>query len=91
MARPKHKKRICCKKEGLIIRSNSDENAVLTLSLEAFEAFRLIDHEQMTQLQASEQMGVAVPPFKHYIKKLEKQLQKALLKTRCLKLKGENI
>jgi len=59
MPRPKQKKRVCFHREGLLIRSTSDENEVLVLSLEAYEAFRLIDYEHMTQLQASEVMGVA--------------------------------
>ncbi len=88
MPRPKQKKHVCCKRKGLLIRSTSDENEVLTLSLEAFEAFRLIDYERMTQLEASKTMGVARTTIQGLYQEARKIIAKSLVEDKMVKIKG---
>ncbi len=88
MPRPKQKKHICCQREGLLLRSASDENKVLVLSLEAFEAFRLIDYELMTQLEASKVMGVARTTIQKLYQEARKTIAKSLIEDTMVRIKG---
>ena len=88
MPRPKQKKHICCQREGLLLRSSSDENKVLVLSLEAFETFRLIDYEHMTQLEASKVMGVGRTTIQKLYQEARKTIAKSLIEDTMVRIKG---
>jgi len=90
MPRPKRKKRVCCKKEGLLIQSRSNDEDVLTLTLEAYEAFRLIDYEHLTQLEASKQMDVARTTIQSLYQEARKIIAKSLVEDKMVYIKGGN-
>lgn len=61
MARPRKWRRVCQlpdrKEFGPI--SNNDKRHVLVMSVDEYETIRLIDHENMTQVECALQMNIA--------------------------------
>ena len=89
MPRPRQKKRVCCNHEGQAFGSYTHHSEdVITLSTEAFEAFRLIDHEGLTQEQASLQMGVARTTVQALYQTARKSIAKAMFEGYRLIIEG---
>ncbi len=89
MPRPKRKKRVCCDHQGLVFYTTNRLNEeTITLSTEAFEAFRLIDYEGLTQAEAAERMGVARTTVQSLYHDARKTLAKAIFDGHRMMIEG---
>ena len=91
MPRPKQPKRVCCNHEGKLFGSkNSHTENVLPLTSDAYEAFRLIDYEGLTQLEASKKMATARTTVQALYQTARKTLAKAMFENTMIQIIGGN-
>ena len=90
MARPMKRRRICSlpeNKEFGPLNKGRDEDFIL-MSLDEYETIRLIDYENYTQEEASEQMGVARTTVQGIYSEARKKLASSLVEGRQLLIDG---
>ena len=62
----------------------------LNLTLEEFESMRLVNHEMLSQEQASEQMNVSRPTLTRIYNKAIKTIVKAFVEGKAIEIEGGN-
>lgn len=60
----------------------------IVLSLDEFEAVRLLDHEHLSQIQAAKQMHVHRSTVSRIISSAHRKIAKALVDIKTLKIEG---
>lgn len=89
MPRPKHPKHVCCNHEGKLFGSkNSHSETILKLNSDAYEAFRLIDYEGLTQLEASKKMHTARTTVQALYQTARKTIAKAMFENTMIQIIG---
>ncbi len=63
----------------------------VVLHFEEYEAIRLADYEQMTQLQASKRMHVSRPTFTRIYESARKKVAKAFIENKRISIVGGNV
>jgi len=91
MSRPKISKHIC--DEPLVdtftpAGKTSTSKEVITMSVEEYEVFRLIDRENFTQHQCAEVMGVARSTVQRLYNSARKKLAESIIDAKVLKISG---
>lgn len=91
MGRPKKSRIICSEpKINMFGPRNFDENYYVDMTLEEFETIRLIDHNDLTQEECSEFMGVARTTVQKIYNDARKKIADALFNGKTLKIVGGN-
>ena len=67
--------------------SGREQNAIVLL-FEEYEAIRLIDYEDLTQLEAAEIMGISRPTFTRLYDKARKNIAKAFIEGKAIIISG---
>ena len=93
MSRPRIPKRIC--DEPAIdtftpAGKSGGSNDVITMSVEEYEVFRLIDREGLTQAQCASVMGVARSTVQRLYNIARKKLAESIVDAKTLKIMGGN-
>ncbi len=80
MPRPLKKRRVgCCTHYRMFGPNKTDNDDVLILTRDAFEAFKLIDYDALTQEQAATAMGVARTTVQRLYKQARQTIAKAFV------------
>ena len=58
------------------------------LSIDEFEAIRLIDLEEIPQEKASEKMEISQPTLSRILKSARKKISEAIIKGKAIKIEG---
>lgn len=91
MARPRKTRRVCSlpnvNKFGPINPINTNEDCII-MTVEQFEAIRLIDLEGLTQQESSELMGVGRSTLQRIYEVAREKLADALVNGKTLKIQG---
>lgn len=66
----------------------SSSNPIIVLSLDEFEAVRLLDYENFSQIQAARQMRVHRSTVSRIITSARRKIAKALVDINTLKIEG---
>lgn len=91
MGRPKKSRIICSEpKISMFGPRNFNENYFVDMTLEEFETIRLIDHNNLTQEECSEFMGVARTTVQKIYNDARKKIADALFNGKTLKIVGGN-
>lgn len=89
MPRPIKCRRVCRYPAALSFRpQNSEDGEAVILTVDEFETIRLIDHERLSQQQASEQMDVARTTVQRIYDSARKKLAEVLVCGRPLTIAG---
>ncbi|MFH1801697.1 MAG: DUF134 domain-containing protein [archaeon] len=60
------------------------------LTLEEYEAVRLVDLEQTEQIKAGKQMNISQPTLSRLLKSARKKISDAIVKGKAIKIEGGN-
>jgi predicted DNA-binding protein (UPF0251 family) len=69
-------------------KSKSSEEEAIVLSLDEFEAIRLLDYEGLSQIQAAQKMHVHRSTVSRIATSARKKLTQALVEIKTLKIEG---
>jgi len=61
----------------------------IVLTLEEFEALRLVDFENIEQIKAGEQMKISQPTFSRILKSARKNISEAIVKGKAIRIEKE--
>jgi len=61
------------------------------LSVDEFEAIRLVDHQQLEHLEASEKMGISRPTLTRLIEKARHKVAEAIIEGKEIVIEGGNV
>ena len=91
MPRPRKWRKVCCLPEnnlyGPLNSANQDE-AFINMSIEEYEAVRLIDLQGFMQEEAAEQMNIARATVQRIYNDARKKLAESLVNGKVLKIEG---
>lgn len=91
MARPKKHKRVCnLPKYNTFSPGENISDHIITMSIEEFEAVRLIDFENLTQEECAEQMNIARTTVQKLYFDARFKISKSLVQGFTLKIEGGN-
>lgn len=91
MARPIKSRRICSiPKVKMFGPKRFDTDCYIEMNLEEFETIRLIDHNNLTQEECANFMGVARTTVQNIYDSARKKLADALVNGKALKIEGGN-
>lgn len=90
MSRPKIPKRICDEPIADTFKpaGKSGSSDIITMSVEEYEVFRLIDREGLTQAQCASVMGVARSTVQRLYNIARKKLAESIVDAKTLKIRG---
>ena len=91
MMRPKKTRWVKCSPVERIFKPQSDPKSFqgpVLLTLDEFEAIRLLDYEGLSQLEAARQMHVHRSTVSRIISSARNKIAKALVEISILKIKG---
>ena len=91
MARPRKCRKVCClPKYNEFIPANVEEESkeTIILTVDEYEAIRLIDHENFSQEECSEYMGVARTTVQQIYTLARKKLSQMLVDGKKLEIRG---
>jgi predicted DNA-binding protein (UPF0251 family) len=94
MPRPKRHRRLQGPPMGYgfrPLRKNLDENQQVQLLFEEYESLRLADYQNLSQEEASREMGVSRPTFTRIYDVARKKMVQALVENKVLKVAGGNV
>ncbi len=91
---PRCKKKRCCRlldsdKIYKPIAIPFDELEIVEVNIDEFEAVRLCDHDGLSQIEASERMGVSRATVQRLLDSGRVKIIDALLKNKALKIKNK--
>jgi len=89
--RPKKIRWIKCSQEQRLFKpqlKGTNTNSAILLSLDEFEAVRLLDHEHLSQIQAAKQMRVHRSTISRIISSARSKIAQALVEIKTLKIEG---
>lgn len=91
MVRPKRCRRVWCepdvdyfKPSGIRVRDND----VINLTVDEFEAIRLVDNENLEQIKAAEKMEISQPTLHRLLYSAHKKIADALCNGKAIKITG---
>ncbi|MCF7910272.1 DUF134 domain-containing protein [Candidatus Pacearchaeota archaeon] len=79
--------KICYFKPAGIRLKELDE---IILNFEEYEAVRLIDFEEVGQIEAGKKMGISQPTLSRLLKIARKKLTQAIVKGKAIRIQGGN-
>lgn len=91
MSRPRKCRRVCCLPESDLFGpfgNESEEKKMIIMSVEEYEAIRLIDLEEMTQEECAIKMSVARTTIQRIYNDARKKLADALVNGQMLQIMG---
>jgi len=91
MPRPTKSRRICRHPRCLCFRPEESAGEDIVLSIDEYEALRLIDHEGLSQEQCSEQMQVGRTTVQKIYVSARSKLAAALVEGRALRIEGGDV
>jgi len=89
--RPKKTRWVKCSAAQRLFRpqiKSASSSQVIVLSLDEFEAVRLLDHEHLSQIQAAKQMRVHRSTVSRIISSARAKIAKSLVDINTLKIEG---
>jgi predicted DNA-binding protein (UPF0251 family) len=91
MPRPRRRRRVCeLPKRNLFgpLKGSVDENQIITLSIDEYEAIRLIDFEGLNQEECAERMDVARTTVQGIYTSARKKIAQSLVEGLLIKIEG---
>ena len=91
MPRSKMNRKVCCMPESTLFETrgdNADHLKEIVISVEEYEAIRLIDLEEMTQEQCAERMKVARTTVQRIYNDARKKIAEYIVMGHSLKIEG---
>lgn len=91
MARPRKCRRVCCLPqydEFIPTQKKGNEKEIIVLTVDEYEAVRLIDHENFSQEECSEYMKVARTTVQQIYTSARKKISQMLVDGSILHIKG---
>jgi predicted DNA-binding protein (UPF0251 family) len=89
--RPKKTRWVKCSTAQRVFKPQSQASSsttIIVLSLDEFEAVRLLDHEQLSQIQAAKQMRVHRSTVSRIVSSARRKIAQALVDINTLKIEG---
>ncbi len=91
MVRPRRCRRVWCepdityfKPSGIRVR----DTEIINLTVDEFEAIRLVDNENMEQIKAAEKMDISQPTLHRLLHSAHNKIAEAICKGKAIKIKG---
>lgn len=91
MARPRKWRKVCCLPETTLygaLNGADAENENVTMTIEEYEVIRLIDLEDLTQLECAEKMQIARTSVQNIYKNARSKMAESLVNGSTLKIEG---
>lgn len=91
MARPRKCRRVCCLpkyNEFIPAQAEENHNDVIVLTVDEYEAVRLIDYENFSQEECSEYMKVARTTVQQIYTSARKKISRMIVEGSILRIKG---
>ena len=91
MPRPRKWRKVCCLPESNLygpLNRSDIENEIIMMTVEEYEAIRLIDLEGMTQEECAEKMQVARATVQNIYKDARSKIAESLVNGNLLKIEG---
>lgn len=91
MARPRKWRKVCClpkSNEFGPLNKNKDRNNIVFMTVDEYEAIRLIDMEGLTQVECSEQMHIARTTVQGIYSQARKKIAECIVNGKNLKIEG---
>jgi len=91
MPRPRKWRKVCCLPESNLygpLNGSDIENEIIIMTVEEYEAIRLIDLEGLTQEECAEKMQVARATVQNIYKYARSKLAESLVNGNLLKIEG---
>jgi len=90
MMRPKKTRWVKCSPSERIFKppTRFKSNEAIVLTLDEFEAIRLLDYEHLSQIQAAEEMHIHRSTVSRIISAARKKIAQALVNINTLKIEG---
>ena len=91
MARPRKCRKVCCLpkyNEFIPAHGREEDQETIVLTVDEYEAVRLIDHENFSQEECSEYMGVARTTVQQIYTLARKKLSQMLVDGKKLEIRG---
>ncbi|SHJ28839.1 DUF134 domain-containing protein [Parasporobacterium paucivorans] len=91
MPRPRKWRKVCCLPESNLygpLNGSDIENEIIMMTVEEYEAIRLIDREGLTQEECAEKMQVARTTVQNIYKDARSKVAESLVNGNLLKIEG---
>ena len=91
MSRPRKWRKVCCLPESNLygpLDGSAKENEIIMMTVEEYEAIRLIDLEGLTQEECAEKMQVARATVQNIYKEARGKIAESLVNGNLLKIEG---
>jgi uncharacterized protein len=89
LSRPKKLRKVCCEPDFERFGPTVDcRGEIVLMTLEEYEVIRLIDHRNLDQIEASEQMGVARSTIQRIYKEAREKIADSIVNGKSLKIQG---
>ncbi|NMD37281.1 MAG: DUF134 domain-containing protein [Christensenellaceae bacterium] len=91
MPRPKKRRRVCCMPRNtqfVPVGKNFVSDEAVTMTVDEYEAIRLIDHEGLTQEQCAEYMKIARTTVQYIYNEARKKLSISIVEGKPLLISG---
>lgn len=93
MPRPKKCRKVCCLprvNEFIPTQSADSDRGIVNITVDEYEAVRLIDNKAFSQEKCSNNMGIARTTVQHIYDSARKKIARALVEGLPLKIEGGN-
>ncbi len=91
MVRPRKSRRVCCLPQNNIygpINATKKPNGIIIMTVEEYEAIRLIDMEGLNQEESAEMMGVARSTIQRIYEDARRKMACSLVEGKVLRIEG---
>lgn len=91
MPRPRKWRKVCCLPENDTfgpLGCDGEQEDIITMTVDEYETIRLIDHEQLSQEECSDQMNVARTTVQRIYADARKKLAESLVEGKPIRIEG---
>ncbi len=93
MVRPRKSRKVCCLPQNNIygpLNTSQGSNESIIMTVEEYEAIRLMDMEGLNQEESAEMMGVARSTIQRIYEQARKKMAQSLVEGKVMRIEGGN-